>query len=194
MLKHSGSYQIVMSGQGGCYYNLWDSHSPFQIDGNFGYTSGVAEMLLQSYDGEIHLLPALPAVWKNGHVNGLKAIGDFIVDQEWTDGAFAGATITNNQGQPLTFTVGSLPTDKTIDATVNGLPADVQRHDNGSFSISDTKAGDIVKINVIDKSMVGIRQPHADTTAGRSYNLSGIPVDDSYKGLVIQDHKVVLKR
>ena len=194
MLKHSGSYQIVMSGQGGCYYNLWDSHSPFQIDGNFGYTSGVAEMLLQSYDGEIHLLPALPAVWKNGHVNGLKAIGDFIVDQEWKDGAFAGATITNNQGQPLTFTVGSLPTDKTIDATVNGLPADVQRHDNGSFSISDTKAGDIVKINVIDKSMVGIRQPHADTTDGRSYNLSGIPVDDSYKGLVIQDHKVVLKR
>lgn len=194
MLKHSGSYQIVMSGQGGCYYNLWDSHSPFQIDGNFGYTSGVAEMLLQSYDGQIHLLPALPSVWKNGHVKGLKAVGDFTVDQEWADGAFAGATITNNQGQPLSFTVGSLPEGKTVEATVNDVATGIQRNDDGSFAIPSSSAGDVVRINVIDKALVGIRQPHAYAPSSTTYNLSGIPVNDSFQGLVIHDHKVVLRR
>ncbi len=194
MLKHSGSYQIVMSGQGGCYYNLWDSHSPFQIDGNFGYTSGVAEMLLQSYDGQIHLLPALPSVWKNGHVKGLKAVGDFTVDQEWADGAFAGATITNNQGQPLSFTVGCLPEGKTVEATVNDVATGIQRNDDGSFAIPSSSAGDVVRINVIDKALVGIRQPHAYAPSSTTYNLSGIPVNDSFHGLVIQDHKVVLRR
>lgn len=152
----------------GAFSNLWDSHPPFQIDGNFGYTSGVAEMLIQSNAGYINLLPALQNEWEKGTVKGLVARGNFHVSQSWAAGRLTVASILSMNGGTCTVESKDFKNMKVVDEKGNPV----------EFKAVDGRDGRV----------------EFETTAGKTYTLTeegqGEDPDKVVKGDVNKDGKI----
>lgn len=122
------------SRHGGCYPNLFDAHPPFQIDGNFAGTAGVIEMLMQSQNKEIHLLPALPDAWTDGEIKGITAKGNFTVAIKWNDGKMTQATIISNNG-------GKCSVRAAVPFVIEKLNIKSEKSSIGYSAVFETKKG-----------------------------------------------------
>ena len=192
-LKHSTTYGTDQS-QGGIYYNLFDSHAPFQIDGNFGVCSGIAEMLMQSAHGYINILPALPTVWeRTGKVTGMKAMGNFTVNFNWEEGKCQKVTIVSNAGAELRVRCARGARDiAKAKVTVDGEEVKVQIDQHDIATIPCTK-GNTIEIDFTTNSS----EIHSLTThkkGGKVYTIDGRLVSQyNTQGIYITDGKKILK-
>ena len=129
----------------GIYANLFDAHPPFQIDGNFGYTAGVTEMLMQSNMGYIELLPALPSQWAQGEINGIVARGNFEIDMKWTNNTVDYATIKSVSGSECQIKLNDADNYKVIDENGNPIAFTVA---NGTIRFETTTGASYTVVKI----------------------------------------------
>ncbi len=162
------------NGGAGVFYNLFDSHAPFQIDGNFGACAGIAEMIMQSNSDTIRVLPALPSAWKAGHMTGMKAVKDFTVSTYWKNGKATRVVIVNNQGQTIPVLYKNLASATVY---VNGKKTDFEVDANGVGVLSGEAGTEYVFD--FDGTYSGIESASKDASApalnvdGRKVSFSG---------------------
>jgi alpha-L-fucosidase 2 len=142
LLHLTGQTGTNYANGGGSYVNLFDAHPPFQIDGNFGGIAGMAEMLLQSHNAEIALLPALPAAWKEGSIKGLKARGNFEIAMDWRNNRLAHAQIIAKSG-------GICQIRTAVPVKLAGIKATATKDDNGYTLRFQSEKGKTYTVTVL---------------------------------------------